>query len=250
MSIATGNDRLAVVTGAASGIGRATALALSSSNTGLVLWDVNPAGLESLGAEIGGGAKLQVVDLSQKASIEAALVEFDEMGLVADIVVQCAGIETSHAFLELPIADFDKVIAVNLRACFIVGQAMARRMVAAGRSGSMVNVASINSEVSLPNQAHYVASKGGLKMLTKAMALELAVHDIRVNAVAPGVVDTPLNARSLADPHRRALLLDHIPLGRVARPEEVAAIICFLVSDAAGYMTGSFVTVDGGFTIG
>jgi NAD(P)-dependent dehydrogenase (short-subunit alcohol dehydrogenase family) len=244
--------RVAIVTGAASGIGRAIAERFAREGATVVLADVNVGGLQDAAASCaasGGRARAVPTDVTSASQVADLVRSARDAGGRIDVLVNAAGVETLVPFLELSEAEWTRVLAVNLTGPFLCSQAVARAMVEAGGGGRIINITSINAEVALPHQAHYAASKGGLRMLTKAMALELAPHGITVNAIAPGVVDTPLVARSLADPARRALLLRHIPLGRVARPEEVAHAAAFLASAGSGYITGATLLVDGGWLI-
>jgi len=166
-----------------------------------------------------------------------------------DILVNNAGIEFLTPFLDIAESEWDRILDVNLKAAFLCGQAAARHMVSVGRGGKILNIAPINSHVALEKQAHYVASKGGLLMLTKAVAIELAKYRINVNAIGPGVIDTALTKGSLADPERRAVLLSHVPWGRVGQPRDVANAALFLCSDEADYVRGTILYVDGGWLI-
>ena len=167
-----------------------------------------------------------------------------------DILVNNAGVETLVPVLDLAESEWDRVIDTNLKGAFLCGQIAARAMVSAGTPGAIVNIASINAKIALAGQAHYTASKGGLVMLTKAMALDLAPHGIRVNAIGPGVIETRMTERSLSDPQRRAMLLSKVPLGRVGQPRDVAHAALFLASDEASYITGATLYVDGGWLAG
>ena len=152
-------------------------------------------------------------------------------------------------FLRLTESDWDRTMAVNAKGVFLCSQAVARRLIDARRPGTIINVSSITSEVAIEFQVHYAASKGAVRMLTRGMALELAPRGITVNAVAPGVVETGMTSELLADPAVAEATLPLIPIGRAARPDEVAGVIAFLASDDARYMTGSTVLVDGGYLL-
>jgi glucose 1-dehydrogenase len=244
--------KVAVVTGAASGINRAIATRFAAEGANVVVADVDARGGGETAVAIvsaGGRAIAVQTDVRRRDQVEAmARAAVGAFGGI-DVLVNGAGIETLVPFLDLPDEDWDRVLGVNLTGSFVCGQVVAREMVRAGRRGKIVNIASINAAIALPNQAHYVASKGGVLMLTKAMALELAPHGINVNAIGPGVVETPLTAGSLADPARRRLLMSHIPLGRVAQPDDIAGAAVFLASEASNYITGTILYVDGGWLI-
>jgi NAD(P)-dependent dehydrogenase (short-subunit alcohol dehydrogenase family) len=246
------DGKVAVVTGAASGINRAIATRFAVEGARVVVADIDEPGGRDTARHItsaGGRAIAVRTDVRRRDDVEAmvraAVAEFDHV----DLLVNGAGIETLAPFLDLPDEEWNRVLSVNLTGSFVCGQTAAREMVRAGRGGKILNIASINAAVALPNQAHYVASKGGLLMLTKAMALELAPYGINVNAIGPGAVETPLTAGSLADPVRRELLTSHIPLGRVAQPDDIAGAAVFLCSEAANYITGTILYVDGGWLI-
>jgi NAD(P)-dependent dehydrogenase (short-subunit alcohol dehydrogenase family) len=229
--------RRALVTGGASGIGRAVAEQLRREGAGVALLD----------REGPIAADVRDPDAVERAVGEAAKA----LGGIPDVLVNCAGVYRVAPLLELSSGEWDEVLAVNLRGSFLVGQAVARRLVAARSPGAVVNVASIaavRADVAEP-AAHYNASKAAVVALTQQMAAELAAHRIRVNAVAPGVIETPM-LRLTDDPERARAYLDaSVPLRRLGRPEEVAAVICFLASEDAAYVTGACVPVDGGASV-
>jgi NAD(P)-dependent dehydrogenase (short-subunit alcohol dehydrogenase family) len=164
-----------------------------------------------------------------------------------DILVNNAGITHACDFLDLEEEDFDRVLAVNLKSMFLCGQAVARAMVKAGVRGSIVNMSSANAVLAIPNQVPYVVSKGGINQLTKVMAVALAPHGIRVNAIGPGTILTELAKQAvLTDDAARKKILSRTPLGRCGEPEEVAAVAAFLASDDASYLTGQTIYPDGG----
>ena len=240
----------AIVTGAGSGNGRGIALRFAEEGAGVVCADVDEAGAQETVAQIeaaGGTAVASVVDVSDRRQVEAMVALAVERFEGVDALVNNAGVETLVPFLELEENAWDRIVGVNLKGAFLCGQAVARQMVDTGRAGGIVNITSVNAKIALKGQAHYTASKGGLLMLTKSMALDLAEHGIRVNAIGPGVIETQMTVNSLADPERRAMLLGKVPLGRVGQPRDIANAALFLVSDESDYVTGTTLYVDGGW---
>ncbi len=230
--------RRALVTGAASGIGRAVARRLAGEGAEVVGLDSSEDGLQETFASLPGSRHLAVDVMSDEALTAARDCE---------ILVNAAGILLRHDLLAHPLEAWQRTLEVNLKAPLRLSRELARGRIAAGAPGAIVNVASVESFVALPGHAAYTTSKSALLMLTRAFALELAPHGIRVNAVAPGVTKTGMNAAVRADPERAAALTAAIPLGRFATPEEQAAAICFLASPEAGYVTGATLGVDGGW---
>ena len=248
--------RAIVVTGAASGIGRALADALARRRTPLVLCDVDGAGVEAAAHTIvadGGRAWAVAADVTQAGDVERMTDRARRDAGPLGGLVNCAGIYPNTPFLDVSAKEWDEVLAVNLRGPFLVTQAVARRMIADGGGGSIVNVSSTASRLARPGIAHYGASKAGLNQLTAVTAVELAPHGIRVNAVLPGVVATArvqANAASGAGRIEHETKLARIPLARLAEPAEVVNVVLFLLSPEAAYCTGALFTVDGGFTLG
>jgi len=240
--------KVAVVTGAANGIGAACARLFARSGAKVALWDIDEAAAQALAAQIGGADAARAVrcDVSRRAEVEAALAAtLDAFGRV-DMLINNAGIFRAADFLDVSEEDWDAVIGVNLKGAFLVGQAVAREMVRGG-GGAIVNMSSVNAVMAIPNIASYNASKGGINQLTRAMALALADKGIRVNAVAPGTIATELARRAvLGSAEAAARILGRTPLRRLGDPDEVAAVCAFLASSAASYMTGEIVAVDGG----
>jgi NAD(P)-dependent dehydrogenase (short-subunit alcohol dehydrogenase family) len=248
--------RAIVVTGAASGIGRALADALGRRRTPVVLCDVDGAGVEAAASKIvadGGRAWAVAADVTRAGDVERMVDRARRDAGPVGGLVNCAGIYPNTPFLDVSAKEWDEVLAVNLRGPFLVTQAVARRMIADGGGGSIVNVSSTASRLARPGIAHYGASKAGLNQLTAVTAVELAPHGIRVNAVLPGVVGTErvhANAASGAGRVEHETKLARIPLARLAEPVEVVNVILFLLSPESAYCTGALFTVDGGFTLG
>jgi NAD(P)-dependent dehydrogenase (short-subunit alcohol dehydrogenase family) len=248
--------RIAVVTGAGSGIGRAIALGYAKEGASVVTADIVPERAAAVAAEIvndGGAAAAVTVDVSRHADVEAMIETTVATYGRVDILAAVAGIATVRDFLELPEEEWDEVLDVNLKGQFLCGQEAARRMAQTG-GGAILNITSQVAEVAQPMSAHYHASKGGAKMLTKAMALDLAPHRIRVNALAPGLTDGGDQTWMDTDkgrawrPHREKLL-ERIPMHRAAMPDEMVGAAVFLVSDEASYVTGASLVVDGGYLV-
>jgi NAD(P)-dependent dehydrogenase (short-subunit alcohol dehydrogenase family) len=215
----------------------------------VALWDVDDARGAALAqalTEAGQRALYLHCDVSKKAEVDAALAAtLHEFGRVHGLVNN-AGIFKGAAFLNISEADWDAVIGVNLKGAFLVGQAVARHMAAHG-GGAIVHMSSVNGTLAIPTIASYNVSKGGINQLTRAMALALVDHGIRVNAVAPGTIATELaRAAVLTSDEARLRILSRTPMRRLGEPEEVAEVCAFLLSDAASYMTGEIVVVDGG----
>jgi glucose 1-dehydrogenase len=241
--------KVALVTGAAQGIGQACAVRLAKEGAKVVLCDVNEAAGEGAAKGIeasGGRATFVRCDVSKAADVASALAATLEAFGRVDVLVNNAGVVDDAPFLELSIDELDRVLAINLRGAFLMAQAAARQMVAQGSAGSIVNMSSINAQFALPDHVAYSISKGGINQLTKAMAIALASKDIRVNAVGPGTIDTPLLANVVKDKAFRAKVLSRTPMGRYGRPDEIAAIVAWLASDEASYVTGTTVYADGG----
>ena len=171
-----------------------------------------------------------------------------ELGSI-DVLVNNAGIQISRPSQELSQADFEKVLAVNLRGAFLCAREAIKRFLDAGKGGVIINVSSVHQDIPKPDYLGYSVSKGGMRNLTRTLALEFANHDIRVNAVGPGATVTPINRAWVDDPVKGEMVSSHIPLGRPATADEMAGVICFLASDDAAYITGQTIFVDGGLTL-
>lgn len=246
---------VALVTGASRGIGRAACeqlaaqgarvLAAARSVDSVRSWSQQDARLSERIVPV-------ALDVTDRAAVDRVVDEAIERHERIDVLVNNAGIVDDVPFLDLPEEEFDRILATNLKGAFLAGQAAARQMVKqgphsdGGGAGAIVNMSSINAVFALPDHVAYSVSKGGLAQLTKAMAIALAPHGIRVNAVGPGTIETPLLAGVVKDEAFRKKVLSRTPLGRVGQPEEIAAIVAWLASDEASYVTGTTVYADGG----
>jgi len=236
---------VAIVTGAGSGIGAATAKALSDRGDRVVCADVKLEAAQQVAGDLHDAIAVDV-DVRDAASCDRMVDEAVRRFGDVDSIVTCAGVEKHGAGHEFSEEDFDWIIAVNLKGTWLSARSAVRAMIAAGHGGTVVMIGSINSVVGNPGAGAYCASKGGVLMLGKTLALDWAPYGVRVNIIGPGVVDTPMSARSLADPQKRARMMERTPLGRPAPPAEIASVAAFLTSEASAFMTGAYVPVDGG----
>jgi len=247
--------KVALVAGAGGGIGGAGAEALAREGAEVFCTDVDATTAEATAERIrasGGRAASQGLDVRDREAVDDAVAACVRAFGQLDILLDCAGISHRGNFLDLHAATWERIIAVNLTGMFHLGQAAARQMVrqgasAVGEGGSIINVTSQLAEVARPERAAYVASKGGGRSLTHAMAVDLAAHGIRVNAIAPGPTLTGLTRASYTDPEARRATEALIPLGRLGRPEDLVGAVLFLASDESRWVTGSTLTVDGGY---
>ena len=242
--------KTAIVTGAAKGIGAACALAFARHGADVVLGDV----LEDrcaetarrIAEETGRETLALRADVSEESDCAALLDACAERFGRCDILLNNAGIIAAGSILDAEVEDFDRVLGVNLRGTFLMSRLVARDMVARGVKGSIIHMSSTNAVVTIPNQLAYAASKGGIMQLTKVMALALAPHDIRVNAIGPGTIITDILDSVIADEEARRTILSRTPLGRFGDPGEIGTVAVFLASDYASYLTGETIYPDGG----
>ena len=219
-----------LVTGGASGIGAETCRVLSGSG-----WDV-------VASDVASGADVTLLDVTDEAAWDRVL---DDVGPLAGLV-NCAGIRTRSSIVDTGVDEFERHLRVNVVGTWLGIRGFLRRH-QSGTAGAIVNLSSVNAEIAVPDQAHYVASKGAVSALTRAAAVEAAPLGVRVNAVAPGPVRTPMTAERLGNPEQAAWLDARVPMGRVAEPAEIAEVISFLLSDKASYVTGEVLFTDGGW---
>ena len=241
--------RRALVTGAGRGIGFALAAALSEAGAAVTLWARSRDAIDAAAARLraaGRDARGVAVDVTDPAAVEAAL----DAGPAFDILVSNAGTNIPQPFVETTQAAFDAVMDLNVRAAYFTMQAVARRMIAAGTRGSIIQISSQAGRIGAAGRAPYTASKHAVEGLTKALALELAPHGLRINSICPTFIETEMTAPALADPAFRSAVQARIRLGRLGRVEDVMGAAVFLASDASAMMTGSSIVVDGGWTAG
>lgn len=245
-------DKVAVVTGAGSGLGAAIGAGLAAAGATVVMTDLDGDAVQATAAGVPAepgrvrGMRLDVTDQDRVSALMDTVVA-DHGGL--DILVNSAGVRFIAPFQDVDRRSWDLTIAVNLTGTFLCGQAAVRHMLKAGR-GKIVNIASVTGMLALTSRAPYAASKAGVIGLTKAMAYELSSQGIFVNAVAPGPIETPMNAPYFNDPDMMATLRKEIPKGTWGQPQDVVDAVLFLVSDRSDYMCGATLVVDGGWTVG
>ena len=245
-------DKVALVTGANSGIGKAIATRFAAEGAHVAV-NYLPGGTRETDAEAEvatfGETGIAVAgDVSKRDDVERMLAEIVAKFGRLDIAVNNAGIEFKKPFLDVTDDDWNRVISVNLFGTFLISQAAARQMVKQGQGGKLVNISSVHEDIPFPEYTAYCASKGGIRMMMRNLAMELAPYKINVNNVAPGAIATPINQAVLDDPQASKNAISEIPWGRFGKPEEVASVALFLASDESDYVTGSTYYVDGGLT--
>jgi glucose 1-dehydrogenase len=243
-----------VVTGGNSGIGEAIVLAAAAEGANVVIdYLADPEETASLIATVqtaGGHAVGVQADVSRPADLQTMIQKaLDSYGRL-DVLINNAGIETRTSLLDTSEADFDKVVAVNMKSAFFGTQAAARQFILQGGGGLILNISSVHEDWPMPGNIAYCVSKGGVRMLTRTAGVELGPHGIRVVNIAPGAVATPINAATEADPAKMNTLDEAIPLGRMAHAAEIADLAVFLASGKAGYLTATTVVIDGGIMQG
>jgi glucose 1-dehydrogenase len=247
------DQKVAIVTGSDSGIGRAIAIQFAQEGATVV---INYAHAQDKAEQVreiieqnNGKALVIQADVSQYQQAMGLIQQTVEHFNRLDIMVNNAGMEIHNAFLDVTEEQWDRVLSVDLKGTFFCAQAAAREMVKRKTAGRIINISSVHEDLAMPQNAPYCCAKGGIRMMTRTICLELAPYNITVNNIAPGAIDTPIDADVKADPEKMAALLKEIPQHRMGQPEEVAKLALFLVSDAAAYVTGSTYIIDGGLSV-
>jgi glucose 1-dehydrogenase len=247
-------NKVAIITGGNSGIGQAVVLELARQGANIVIdYVVDPAATEALELQVAKlgdqsiGVKADVSKLADlQRLVDAAVQRFGRV----DIMVNNAGVETRTSVLDTTESQYDKVLAINLKSAFFGTQLAAKQMIKQGGGGRIVNISSVHEDWPMPGNTPYCLAKGGVRMLTRTAGVELARHNILVVGVGPGAVATPINLETMKDPTKLARLNSAIPLGRMARPEEIAGVVGFLAGGAASYLTATTIFADGGIMQG
>jgi gluconate 5-dehydrogenase len=243
------SGRTALVTGSSRGLGRAIAEGLAQAGARLIVNGVDPARVDATVAEFrdaGHAAEGSAFDVTDEAAIVAAFSRLDADGIEIDILVNNAGIQLRKPMLDLKTEEWRRIVDIHLTGSFQVGREAARRMIARGRGGKIINIASLASEVARATISPYVAAKGGVRMLTRSMAAEWAKHDIQANAIGPGYIATEMNRALLDDPKFDAWVKGRTPSGRWGKPEDLIGAAVFLASPSSNYVNGQIIYVDGG----
>lgn len=244
------DGKVALVTGSSQGIGLGIAIRLAEAGADVVInYRSHPDGAKAALDEVtalGRKGLLVQADLGSVSEVRQLIAEGIAYFGKLDILVNNAGIEKNAAFWDVTEAEYDAVLNVNLKGVFFATQAMAQHLIETNRPGKIVNISSVHEELPFPHFAAYCASKGGVKLLTRNLAIELAPYGITINNVAPGAIETPINTRLLNNPEKLGALLQNIPLGRLGQPQDVASAVAFLASSDADYITGTTLFVDGG----
>jgi gluconate 5-dehydrogenase len=244
------SGRTALVTGSTRGIGAAIARGLAEAGAQVIVNSRQQAVVDGAVSDLraaGISARGAAFDVADEASVAQAFERFDRDGVAIDILVNNAGIQHRQPMLELALADWQRVLDTNLTAAFLVGREAARRMIARGRGGKIVNIGSLTSAAARPTIAPYTAAKGAIKLLTQSMAAEWARHDIQANAIGPGYILTDMNEALVANREFDAWVKASNPAGRWGRPEELVGAAVFLASAASSYVNGQIIYIDGGW---
>jgi len=246
-------DRVTLITGASSGIGKAIATRFAAEGAHVVVnyrpgSELDGEAAQAEAASFGASSIAVVADVSQREDVERMMAEIIKQFGRIDIAINNAGIEIKKPFLEVTDEEWNRVIGVNLYGSYLVSQVAARQMVKQGRGGKLIFVSSVHEDIPFPEYTAYCASKGGVRMMMRNLAIELAQHKINVNNIAPGAIATPINQAVLNDPIAMKNAVSEVPWGRFGRPEEVASVAVFLAGDEGDYVTGSTYYIDGGMS--
>jgi glucose 1-dehydrogenase len=255
--VGTRSDRLlgrkVLVTGSSKGIGRGIAIRLAEEGADVVInYNSDPRGAEEALAEVealGRRGAIIKANLGTVAEVRDLVARSADALGGLDVLVNNAGIEKHAAFWDVTENDFDAVLNVNLKGVFFATQAFVQQCITARRPGKIVNISSVHEELAFPNFAAYCASKGGVRMLTRTLAVELGSLGITINSIAPGAIETPINTKLLNDPVKLQSLVRQIPLSRLGKPNDVAGLAVFLSSPESDYVTGTTYLIDGGLTV-
>jgi glucose 1-dehydrogenase len=242
---------VALITGASQGIGQGIAMRFAQEGADIIVNDRNQQAADKVAETIREtgrraiGIQADVSSVSQvQAMVDQAVKQFGRV----DVLVNNAGVERRAPFEDVTEADYEIVMNVNLKGAFFTAQAVVRQMIAGNLPGRIINISSVHEDLPFPHFTAYCASKGGMKMMMRNLAIELAPKRITVNNIAPGAIETPINSALMNDPKKLGPLLENIPLGRLGTPKDVASVAVFLASDESDYVTGTTIVVDGGLT--
>jgi len=239
--------KTALVTGSSGGLGLGMAKGLADAGAHVVLNGRDADKLVAAARPFGASATTAMFDVADEAAVVATFERFDRDRIAIDILINNAGIQFRKPMVDLSAGDWRRVLETNLTGAFLVGREAAKRMIARGRGGKIINIGSLTSEVTRPSVAPYTSAKGGIKMLTRSMAAEWAKHDIQANAIGPGFFDTDMNKALTGDPKFDAWVKERTPAGRWGKPQELVGTAVYLASAASNYVNGQIIYVDGGF---
>ncbi len=244
--------KIALVTGSSQGIGQAIAVRFAQEGADVVInYNRTPGGAEDALKQVEAAGRRGLIvqaNLSSTPDVRRLIATAVEQFGRLDILVNNAGVETHAPFWEVTEEDYDRVLNTNLKGVFFATQAMVQHLMQTKRKGKIVNISSVHEELPFPNFAAYCASKGGIKMLTRNLSVELGPLGITINSIAPGAIETPINTKLLNDPKKLGALLSQIPLGRLGQTSDVSGLAVFLASSDSDYVTGATYFIDGGLT--